>query len=374
MRLPYAIFIALLTFIAGGLLAAGAVFGVLSQQRGEAAPAPAAEPPVVAAPAPAPAPVPPPPTEVVALVVKHKITQWSTLRAPDETFEQFAILSNKAPANFVPADRLPELKGRRTRATLREGTILTEDHLLKKEISGIDGMLDRGKRAMAIPITADKAVGFFVVPGSKVDIIHTNQGVARVVLENVLVLAVDQFTKRPEDQVGAVGLTATLQMDSTEDVLKLAAALDRGTVRLALRPPNDDSHFEGNEPVPPPPVAPPPPAPPFEDPIKEKKGVERNKFAASVPIKAGRAVKPLLVPGSRVDIMHVDKGETRALLTNVVVLDVELAERIPPSTISDAWLTVQLDDHGQMLKLIQARKTGSLTVVMRSAEKKPSDD
>ena len=86
-----------------------------------------------------------------------------------------------------------------------EGTVLTEDHLLKKEVTGIDGMLEKGKRAMSIPISADRAVAFFVVPGSKVDVIHTVNSVhSTVLLENVLVLAIDLSTTRgAEDRVGA---------------------------------------------------------------------------------------------------------------------------------------------------------------------------
>ena len=60
-------------------------------------------------------------------------------------------------------------------------------------------------------------------------------------------------------------------MDNTEQVLKLSAARDRGTLVAVMRPPNDDSKQSSEEPVAwwlPAPDAPPPP-PPFEDPKEE---------------------------------------------------------------------------------------------------------
>lgn len=249
MRLPYLILLGLFLFIAGAVLAGGAMF-VLAHPRGDFASTFGGGK-----------------EEIVVLAAKHKMTQWSIIRSPAESFEGRVILKRHAPTNIISEASLAALKGRRLRATLDEGTVLTEDHLLAKEMTGLDGMLDRGKRAMAVPITADKAAGFFVVPGSKVDVIQTGKGIpgANVVLENVLVLAVDQMTSRAEDRVGAVGASATLQMDNMECVLKLAAALERGTVRLVLRPPNDEGQFEKGDGIPalPPPIAPPPP--PFDD-------------------------------------------------------------------------------------------------------------
>jgi pilus assembly protein CpaB len=245
--------------------------------------------------------------EVIVLKTKGKMTQWSTIRTPDEQFEEVAILKKNAPQNLVhPPEWKKDLKGRRLRSTVDEGTVLTEDHLLKKEVTGIDAMLERGKRAMAIPINAQNAVAFFIVPGSKVDVIVTRGGQQpEILLQNMLVLAIDLSTQRAEDKVGAPGATATLQMDNDEQVLKLAAARDRGTLSLVMRPPNDDS-TKADDPVaavaPPPPIAPPPP--PFDDPKEEVKspGVEAKKVVKVIDIVNGSA------PGMRYEIERDKEG------------------------------------------------------------------
>jgi len=79
-----------------------------------------------------------------------------------------------------------------------------------------------------------------VVPGCRVDVVHTVNGVSNVLLENVLVLAIDLSTQRPEDQVGASGRDGDPAMDNTEQVLKLSAARDRGTLSLVMRPAGGD--------------------------------------------------------------------------------------------------------------------------------------
>ena len=98
---------------------------------------------------------------------------------------------------------------------------------------------------------------------------------------------------------------------------------------------------------------------------RRKKGiVEKGKLAASIPITTDRSSGGVVVPGSKVDIVHTDKGERRTILENVLVLSLEMPEILPEDRprIYDAWLTVQLDDPGQVLKLVQARKTGTLGV------------
>ena len=97
--------------------------------------------------------LPPTVKPVVVLYTRDKMTQWSTVRVPEEQFQARPVPSSEAPANFVPAESLASLKGRRLRSTVAEGTLLTEDHLLKKEVSGIDGMLDKGKIAVSVPIS-----------------------------------------------------------------------------------------------------------------------------------------------------------------------------------------------------------------------------
>jgi Flp pilus assembly protein CpaB len=155
------------------------------------------------------------------------------------------------PPNAVLASHA--LDGRRLRRELKPGEVLAEEHLEKREASS-------NKHVVNVPLTADKAVGFFVVPGSRVDVTQNRNGKSTVLLKNVLVLAVDLITVAPEDRAGLPGGTATLLVDSAEDAVKLAEATKSQPVSLIILPPADAA--DGEKPAPQP-VPPPPPV--FED-------------------------------------------------------------------------------------------------------------
>lgn len=72
--------------------------------------------------------------------------------------------------------------------------------------------------------------GFFVVPGSRVDIIHIVDGTSRVLLEDVLVLAVD-FGAKPAEEI-------ILQVPDRHAQKLIENAKKRdGAFALAIRPP-----------------------------------------------------------------------------------------------------------------------------------------
>src|SRR5262249_47513732 len=84
----------------------------------------------------------------------------------------------------------------------------------------------------------------FVQPQSHVDVIATHPGpkgpVSAYILQNVLVLAVDGTDRMEGDTKSRPSNTVTLQV-KPEDGLKLAAAQQKGELRLALRPPDDNA-------------------------------------------------------------------------------------------------------------------------------------
>jgi Flp pilus assembly protein CpaB len=186
-------------------------------------------------------PIPDP--QVFVLVAKRHIPQWSGIVDPEEMFDVQQSSRRELPANAVTFSQrdliVDAVKGRRVRAALEPGDWLTEDRLLKKEVPGIDAMLEKGKRAMSIPIRADRATAFFIVPGSKVDVVHSVDGKSQVILENVLVLAIDLGANPPKDK-GSARATATVQLDNNEQALKLAACRDKGTLSLVMCAPEDD--------------------------------------------------------------------------------------------------------------------------------------
>ncbi|MDB2682927.1 Flp pilus assembly protein CpaB [Alphaproteobacteria bacterium] len=122
--------------------------------------------------------------------------------------------------------------------------------------------LEPGQRAVAIEVSASSMVGGFIGPGDYVDIVLTykqtirpdkddkfaQQVVARnldkmateTIVQNVKILAVDQFATRPEDDKIRVGKTITLAL-SVQDAERISLAQDLGALMLTLRGVGDDA-------------------------------------------------------------------------------------------------------------------------------------
>lgn len=138
-------------------------------------------------------------------------------------------------------------------AIVRDPILSGEPITARKIVRGGEGgylsvVLGPGKRAMAVPVTSETAVGGFVLPGDRVDVIQTHeqttvgegdgggkQVVAETVVQNVRVLALDQTTAaEKKDAKTIVASTATLEVGPAE-AEALSRAKASGPVTLTLR-------------------------------------------------------------------------------------------------------------------------------------------
>lgn len=186
--------------------------------------------------------------EVDLVVAKKAIPQWTPIKNPEEFFEVRKWKEQDAPQGAVSDIKL--LKDRVVLKDIEADKPVAETMLQDKNKVGLEGMLDPKSRAIAIVVNAASTAGGFVQPGSKVDVVHTTRTSVgadpKLVLENVLVRAVDQQPVRPEDKASMVATTVTLQL-SPEQALKLCMYKDTGTLTLLLRPFGDTSVLEANK-------------------------------------------------------------------------------------------------------------------------------
>ena len=185
----------------------------------------------------APAPV----NTVKVLVAKARINAWTPIKNPEELFVEKEVpegtFSPKCITDFK------DLKNQALKAPLSEQMPLTKDDLLSEATAGLVGALHNGERAIAIRVTPESLVGGFVLPGSKVDIMMTlkrgdGDSSAQIIMQDMLVLAVDQKNTREDGQQAVLGNTVTLAAKPEEsERLSLAASL--GDLRLLLRTPLD---------------------------------------------------------------------------------------------------------------------------------------
>jgi Flp pilus assembly protein CpaB len=180
---------------------------------------------------------------VKLLVAKKRIPAYTAIKDPDAMFTEKEFPENVAPKKAVTSTA--EAKDKRTNKVLNEEEILLVDDLADSKSEGLSVALPPGERAVAIKVNAEKSVAGFVLPGSRVDVLATlnNERTgkeSRIILQNMLVLAVDNKETKDADQRSMIGQTVTLSA-KIEEAQKLSLAQSLGELQLVLRPFGDNA-------------------------------------------------------------------------------------------------------------------------------------
>ena len=187
-------------------------------------------------------PEPPMPIAIV-VVASRDLLRGDVLRAD-------ALTEMRWPANSVPEGAFASIADilgdgsdeRRVRRSMVSG-----EPVLAEKVSGFGGRdtlgetLAPGKRAFSVRVNDVSGVAGFLLPGDRVDILLTrqlddggNRNLATdVILQNVVVLAIDQLKDEQREQP-QVARTATVEV-TPEEAQKLALAMQVGNLSLALR-------------------------------------------------------------------------------------------------------------------------------------------
>lgn len=158
-----------------------------------------------------------------------------------------------ANADFIRYSARPtapaELSGTILRVPMRAGTPMIEDQVGDTGSGFLSGVLTPGMRAVAIPVSADRTAGGFILPNNRVDVLLAlpcegaatcRNGISvRTILQNVRVLAIDQ-TGEEAEKTTVVGKTATLEL-SPRDAETIVGAEAAGKLSLVLRAASDET-------------------------------------------------------------------------------------------------------------------------------------
>jgi len=184
--------------------------------------------------------------EMVEVVVAKKELPIGTLL--DE--KDFAEVLTKAPfsRNNVPPDIInntDELKGKRLSRTLRAG-----NYFAPSDVNGGGGIpLPTGCYMYAIRLDAVRAAAGFVKPGDKVEVLalqhapnNANLVRSRLILSDMLCVAVDIHDRRPEGGGPAIATISSVSLAVTPDQAKLLHNCEStgGELRLLLRGPQSN--------------------------------------------------------------------------------------------------------------------------------------
>jgi pilus assembly protein CpaB len=140
------------------------------------------------------------------------------------------------------------VKGTVVRSPLLAGQPITNTSIVHGDASGfMAATLTDGMRAVSIAVSADSSAGGFVLPNDRVDVILTRKFdgnpprvLAKTILSDLRVLAVDQTFRQDKDTRTVVGKTATVEV-SPEQAEIISAGASAGQLSLALRPLGENS-------------------------------------------------------------------------------------------------------------------------------------
>lgn len=197
---------------------------------------------------------------VEVLVAAVDLPAGSALRAEDLRWQIWpAEAASDAYIRYSARPTAPkDLTGTVLRAPLRAGMPVLDDQVGDTGNGFLSGVLTPGMRAVAIPVSAERTAGGFILPNNRVDVllVITCQNVAncidgvevRTILQNVRVLAIDQSGTDP-DKSALVGKTATLEL-SPADAERIVAAEAAGKLSLVLRASSDEAIVSLGQPAP----------------------------------------------------------------------------------------------------------------------------
>lgn len=175
--------------------------------------------------------------KVKVLVAKQSIPYGTSLAEPEKFFQEKLFTKGEQPSKAISNPE--ELKGKYLLHPLGAEQHVTKEDLMDKETGGIQFKLPPGMRAIAVKVNAESLAGGFVLPNSRVDIMCTIRGEeAKIVLQDMLILAIDTNETKADGQRAILGGTATLQADPDQSEL-LSYAQAVGELRLLPRGIND---------------------------------------------------------------------------------------------------------------------------------------
>ncbi|MBX7106146.1 MAG: Flp pilus assembly protein CpaB [Gemmataceae bacterium] len=173
------------------------------------------------------------------LVANTEIKIGTVVKEPEKFFVEIDYKKGTAP-NAVTD--LEKIKDKVVTRTVRPGQFLVPDDLS----SNFGITPPKGTKGMAIKVTQDTAVGGFIMPGSRVDVLATigdsnTKPEVVTVLQNQEVLAVDRISVRPDGQAAVETVNTVTLAVTPNNAMRLELALKQsgGAVRLLLRDQND---------------------------------------------------------------------------------------------------------------------------------------
>lgn len=153
--------------------------------------------------------------------------------------------------------KVAEVVDRAVTAPITASELVLEGKLAAKGSGeGLTALIEPGMRAVSVQVNETSGVAGFIQPGTRVDVLFTRlfsngDAATTTILQNVKVIAYGRQLEpgaRPDPREANRPTVATLLV-TQEQGAKLALAVQRGRIQLALRNPLDSETTDGSGPV-----------------------------------------------------------------------------------------------------------------------------
>ncbi|MDR3559875.1 MAG: Flp pilus assembly protein CpaB [Negativicutes bacterium] len=210
------------------------------------------------------------------------------------------------------ATTVGEVIGTTSREQIVAGEQVTQRRLMVEGQSrGFSGSIPADKRAVTVAVNEVTGVAGFIKVGDYVDVLVTfdtntvGENVSQVVLQNLMVLAVDRDAEavKPEankDKKESGKTTVTLAV-TPEEAARLTVADEKGKIRMALRP-----FSQGNLTAAASGVTPKDLVGAFAAPVKSGGGGATDNKPSEPPAKSAPHIGIQVIRGTKVDVVQVN--------------------------------------------------------------------
>jgi pilus assembly protein CpaB len=174
--------------------------------------------------------------KIPVLVAKKNLNLGTLIKSPETMFEEKYFVKGEEPKKAIRA--FDQLKDKRLNKPVTAEQFVTEEDLIDKTSGSLEAVVQPGMRAIGLKVNVESSGGGFVMPHSRVDLVHVvktdKETTSRIIMQNVLVLAVDQAAVKPEDKNSFVPQTVTVEVTPSQ-AESLSLAQDIGSIKLILR-------------------------------------------------------------------------------------------------------------------------------------------
>jgi len=188
-----------------------------------------------------------PPVTVPVVVAKYDLVAGEAVSADNMAVRPIPV--DLAPGSALRPEQFDAKLGMRLARGLRSGEPLLSEILQPAETGGLSARVRQGIRALTIAVDDVNAVSGMLRPGDRIDLLFSAraQGAdsgaavesARVLVQNVAVLATGRQLKPGADESASRPFTSITVELSPEDATRLVVAQRAGRITALLRNPDD---------------------------------------------------------------------------------------------------------------------------------------